>query len=368
MRRGDYRRTRHCRALPIGASSAYIPGMRILVRVLAVFALACAPTLGGSGCGCISKPIPRPYAAPTWESVLAHLAGVRARARSYQAESVMDYWVGKDRVKGKVLLMGMTGARVRINALNPTGGMVAADLACDRGWFQFIDYNSNCQLTGPCNRNSVAQLLRVSLEPDDFLLLAVGTTPVIAGPHEGQLRWDEKKGREVLTLTGAGGLRQIIVLDGRDQRWDVLESKVMNAQGETLWRLQNKEFKAIEVEIGEPAVEVSGAATGGGAGGTDELPLDMADLANADPDDLDGGDGDTDKSSAGNAQAGSGSGEPASSARAGKQIWRVPQKTRFTQPQDKADLVVRWLDRTLGAALPEDKFRMAIPPGLPECR
>lgn len=284
---------------------------------LTVIAVACNLIFGSSGCSCIgAKPIPRPYAAPTVETVLAHLENARVSARSFQAESVMDYWVGDDRVKGTVLLMGKTGKYMRINAENPTGGMVAADLACDGTDFQFVDYNNNCQLTGLCNRDSVAQLLRVSLEPDDFLLLAVGTAPLIPGPHEGSLRWDERKGHEIVTLTGANGARQTIVLDGRERRWDVLSSTVEDAAGKVLWRLENKDFKTLEA----------------GAAGDEE-----------NPDAKNGTDG------------------------ADARVWRVPEKTRFTQPQDKTDLLVRWVERTLNPALSEDKFRMAIPAGLPRC-
>lgn len=335
---------------------------------MAALAVLLNLALGSSGCSCIGgKSIPRPYAEPTVQTVLDHLASVRARARSFRAESVMDYWVGKDRVKGKVLIMGKTGARVRINALNPTGGSVAADLACDGSGFQFIDYNSNCQLTGPCNRDSVAQLLRVSLDPDDFLLLAVGTTPVIAGPHEGSFRWDAKKGHEILTLTGAGGLRQTIVLDGRDRRWDVISSSVVSADGKTLWKLQNKGFKEIRAELPASPGGVDAGADRSGRGDEDELPPDMADMADLSPDDTDEDtDGDSDGgSSDGASESESASPEP---SQAGGDVFRVPQKTRFTQPQDKADLLVRWVDRTLGAALPDDKFRMAIPPGLATCR
>jgi hypothetical protein len=46
---------------------------------------------------------------------------------------------------------------------------------------------------------------------------------------------------------------------------------------------------------------------------------------------------------------------------------RVPGKTRFQQPPVKADLIVRWGDRTLNLELSADKFEMEIPDGLPPC-
>lgn len=204
-----------------------------------------------SGCSCTRrKPIPRPYPEPSTEEVLAHLADVQRHARAFQAESVMDYWIGDERVKGTVLLMGRKGARVRINALNPTGDNVAADLACDGIGFEYIDYNNNCQLTGLCTRQSIAELLRISLEPDDFLLMVMGTTPVIADA-QGTVTWDERHGREIVELVAPDNrFTQTIVLDGRDRNWDVLSSEVRDVRGNVLWRLRNKGFEPLSAQDG----------------------------------------------------------------------------------------------------------------------
>jgi len=205
------------------------------------------------GCGCNGNhAIKRPYPAPGVADVLAHLEATRTAATSFRAESVMDYWVGKQRVRGTVLVMGKVGARMRFNALNPTGGNVAADLACDGVDFAFIDYNDNCQLVGPCTGRSIAQLLRVDLEPDDFLLLAVGSTPVLPGA-EGTLTWDSEHGYEVLELTsGATGYSQKIVIDGRRgrDRWAVIESLVRDEHGNTEWHLENKDFSLLTADDG----------------------------------------------------------------------------------------------------------------------
>lgn len=269
-----------------------------LAVIAATLALA---LLGHGGCGCRGGNIARPYPQPTVQALLDHLAGQRERARSFQVESVMDYWVGDDRVKGTVLLMGERGARVRINALNPTGGNVAADLACDGVDFRLIDYNNDCQLTGPCTRDSIAQLLRVSLEPDDFLLLVMGSTPMIASA-DASLAWDADHGHEVVTLHGQeNGLTQTISLRGAtgDGQWDVVSSVVRDSQGKVLWNLQNKDFRTVKAEDGT--------------------------------------------------------------------VFRVPGKTRFTQPQDSADLLVRWQTHTLNPTLDAAKFQMDIPSGLRRC-
>lgn len=267
--------------------------------IWAVIAATLVIVVGHAGCGCTGRQIKRPYPEPAAADLLAELRTLQEQARSFQVESVMDYWVGKERVKGKVLLMGEKGARLRINALNPTGDSVATDLACDGIDFELIDYNNNCQLTGPCNRDSIARLLRVSLEPDDFLLLVMGATPLITDARAA-VTWDASRGLDILTLRGGeGGLTQSIALDGKARPWAVVSSVVRDAAGKELWSLQNKDFTTITA-----------------ADGT---------------------------------------------------VFRVPEKTQFKQPQQKADLLVRWDERAFNIALDQSKFDMDIPAGLRRC-
>jgi len=47
---------------------------------------------------------------------------------------------------------------------------------------------------------------------------------------------------------------------------------------------------------------------------------------------------------------------------------RVPDKSRFRSPGEKADLLVEWSELDLGVALSDDKFTRDIPEGLPVCR
>jgi hypothetical protein len=203
--------------------------------------------------GCPCRSYDRSYAAPGLDELLGHLEARRAALRSYQTDSVMDYWIGKDRFRGEVLVMGTTGARVRMNALSPAGGSVAADLACDGVNFVYVDQLNNCVLTGPCTAESIAQLLRVPLEPDDFLYLALGATPVIEGA-QGTVTWSSKSGREVLRLTGAGGMQQTVELDGRDgqKTWDVLKSEVRAPDGKVIWTVEHKGYRAVTGEDGTP--------------------------------------------------------------------------------------------------------------------
>ncbi len=208
----------------------------------------------------------------------------------------MEYWVGAERIKTTVYVMGERGAKIRFNALNPTGGDVAADLACDGIDFKFVDYNNNCELTGPCTKSAIAQLLRVSLAPDDFLMLATGGTPIIEFT-ESKVRWDAKNANEVLELLG-DGQKQTIVLEGREKTWDVLSSIVRDAEGKVEWKLTNKGFSDHTTENGKSV--------------------------------------------------------------------RLPARTRFEQPSNKAELTIRWDERNINTELSQDKFEIELP-GLPRC-
>ncbi|MBL0214771.1 MAG: hypothetical protein IPQ07_12910, partial [Myxococcales bacterium] len=51
--------------------------------------------------------------------------------------------------------------------------------ACDGQNFAYVDKQNNCQLSGPCDRRSDRiAALRLELEPEDFIYLALGTVPV----------------------------------------------------------------------------------------------------------------------------------------------------------------------------------------------
>jgi hypothetical protein len=73
----------------------------------------------------------RSYEKPELAKLLGELRSRQEQARSFSAESRMEYWADGERIKPTVLVMGQRGARVRFNALSPAGGGVAADLACN---------------------------------------------------------------------------------------------------------------------------------------------------------------------------------------------------------------------------------------------
>lgn len=259
---------------------------------LLLFALV---TVGGAA-GCPHAAVKNPAPELTADDMLARLAAARAKATSFRSESVMDYWLGNDRVKGTVKVMGTPGAQVRFNALSPTDDVIA-DLACDGTNYVYVDSRNNCVMTGPCNRDSIGQLLRVSLTPQDFFYLALGQSPVLADATA-TMTWNSDDGTQRLELTSREG-SQSIVLDGKTETYDVLRSEQRDVDGKVVWSVTNTDFAITSDEAG--------------------LTL------------------------------------------------RVPGKTRFRSPDEKADLIIDWKTRELNVPLDARRFELTPPAGLPRC-
>ncbi len=203
------------------------------VALLAVCLLAGCP--GGKA------NFPKPPALETVKDVVAKLDEARKVRTSFKVQTQMDYWLGKDRAKGTVWVMGTAQRQVRFNALKPSGD-VLIDMACDGANFTYVDFQNNCQIAGPCNKSSIGALLRVELEPDDFHHLAQGTPPTLEGAT-GTVTWDASKGYARVTLTGEGGT-QNLVIDARENRFDVLSAELVK-DGKTVWSVENTDFRTV---------------------------------------------------------------------------------------------------------------------------
>ena len=201
-------------------------------------------------CGCPGggANYPKPASEPSVQDVVDRLAKERDALHAFKAKSTMDYWFGSNRVKGTVLVMGEAGAKVRFNALSPAGGDVMADLACDGTNFVYLDYQHNCTLSGPCNRQSIANLLHVELEPDDFLHLALGTVPVLPNPT-GTVTWDASKGYWQVALQSPQGTQKISI-DARDNHWDVVASERRHSDRGIVWGVENQGFHDVALAGG----------------------------------------------------------------------------------------------------------------------
>ena len=260
-----------------------------LAWLAVLFACGC-PHHGGN---------PRSYPEPSVVEIVDRLAKARDALTSFKADATMDYWLGDQRAKGDVLVMGKTGARVRFAAQSPAGDSTLAEMACDGTNFVYVDMQKNCVLAGPCDQHSIAQFFHIELAPDDFLHLALGTPPVIANPT-GKVTWDADHGYERVELQGADGTQKLTI-DMKDHRFDVIDSELVAADGKVRWRIANTDF-----------VDVGGH--------------------------------------------------------------HVPGKTSFKSPGEKEDLLVDWAPtdeakqfRTVDEELPQDKFVLVAPAGLPHC-
>ena len=205
-------------------------------------AIALALVLG-AGCPGGGSTIPRDHPEPTVAQVVERLTKARGVMTSFTAESVMDYWLGSDRAKGDVLVMGTPGARVRLAALSPAGGSTLAELACDGTNFAYIDVSHNCQLSGPCDRQSIATLLHVELDPNDFMPLALGTPPVL-NTSTGTVVWDSANGYERVQLDSGAG-KQTLVIDAKGGHFDVIASELTDPSGKMMWSIENTGFTDV---------------------------------------------------------------------------------------------------------------------------
>jgi hypothetical protein len=194
---------------------------------------------------CGSKGPKNPHPELTVPAVISELAKGREALTSFTGESTMDYWVSGQRMRGDVLVMGKIGKFVRFAALSPAGGSTLAEMACDGTNFVYVDYQNNCALTGPCDASSVAMFFGIPLEPDDFLHLALGTTPVIGDDATGTITWDGgAKLHRVELKAGAG--TQKIGINTSPANWDVVSTELVGSDGKQRWSVANTDFRKVE--------------------------------------------------------------------------------------------------------------------------
>lgn len=194
-------------------------------------------------CGCPGGKVTRTGPPPLPADLVAHLEKLPERARNITAETLSDARIGKDRAKLKVYILAEWGGKLRFLAMNPNDS-TAADLASDGASYCVLDSNNNCGQCGPATPAAVGSMIQIELPPDDIVRIVLGGTPLIEG--EATVRWDASAGHEILDITSQDGRTQRVVLDGRDRRWDVLESEVKDAQGKRLWKLRHKDFRAVK--------------------------------------------------------------------------------------------------------------------------
>lgn len=232
--------------------------MRYALLVLA----ACGPAQHGGTA---------PYPEPSVADIVARLQKAHDATKSFRADATMDFWLGNQRTKGEVYVMSKTGAFVAFAALSPAGGSTMAEMTCNGRDFVYVDHQRNCQLTGRCDRSSIAQFFGIALEPDDFLHLAVGTPPVLPNAT-GTATWNSNTGLEDVTLTG-GGKTEKLSLDMKSGKLDVIEAEMLDG-GKQEWGVKNSDF----IEVGGYRVPKRSHFTAPGT--QQDLEVDWGDAQN----------------------------------------------------------------------------------------
>ena len=178
----------------------------------------------------------------TVEAVVAELAKARGEMKSFRGESVMDYWVSGQRMKGDVLVMGQTGKMVRFAALSPAGGSTLVEMACDGTNFVYLNYQENCALTGPCDARSVAMFFGIEMEPDDFVHLALGTPTTLGGEPKGTVTWDGGRKVHKVEMASSEGTQKLSI---DTSVWDVHDVELVGSDGKQRWSATNTDFRKV---------------------------------------------------------------------------------------------------------------------------
>jgi hypothetical protein len=217
-----------------GAWLCYHRGMKRALLGAGLFAVACCGPKGGAT-------NPRPDL--TAQAVVAELGKARAAMTSFRGESKMDYWVSGQRMKGDVLVMGKVGKYVRFAALSPAGGSTIVEMACDGSNYVYKNMQDNCVLTGPCDARSVAMFFGIELEPDDFLHLALGSTPETGDNATGTLTWDGGRKLHRAEIATSSGTQKVSI---DTSRWEVRDVELVGSDGKQRWTAANTDFRKVE--------------------------------------------------------------------------------------------------------------------------
>jgi hypothetical protein len=106
-----------------------------------------------------------------------------------QAEARVEQRGSQGRIRGTVLLMVVSPARIRFDVLTQFGP--AATLTSDGERFELLDQREGRFLEGPACPSNIARFLGVALTPSDVTRLLLGDAPII-----------ESATREIETIRG----------------------------------------------------------------------------------------------------------------------------------------------------------------------
>jgi hypothetical protein len=163
-------------------------------------AVACATFLAAAGCA--TAPVPRTYAVPTADELLAALRARQAAARSLNLETRTTSWLGGERVRGTVQMLVERGGNLRFEAEVSLQGTVAA-LAVHNGQFVFVDHQKKTFRQGIATPIDVASLIRIPLPAEAVAAILLGDVFVPDGSQALEVGWEG--GADVLHLKTPDG-------------------------------------------------------------------------------------------------------------------------------------------------------------------
>ncbi len=193
-----------------------------------------------AGCPVVLKPVERPYPPPSANDLIASMRAHDQRVAGVRAETKVEHSAQGQRVKLTVSILVARGGKIRMDLEGPLGDNLAT-LVSDGKNFALLDARQNRFMTGPANACNVARLIQLALDPEEVVEVIAGGVPLVGEPAG--VSWDKTRGgREVLELRTPDGGKELVELDGRERRWDVLSAARLDAGGKVLWRVTHDDF------------------------------------------------------------------------------------------------------------------------------
>jgi hypothetical protein len=148
---------------------------------------------------------------PDGEAALARMHATYACSRGVTAEAKLDYIGPSGRIRGNVLYLAASPARLRLDLFSPFGAILST-LTSDGASFRLADVRQRSFFRGPANACNMARFTRIALPPPVFVDLFRGEAPVLrhaGSPAQGA--WES--GRYVVRVAGAHGAVERIELE-----------------------------------------------------------------------------------------------------------------------------------------------------------
>jgi hypothetical protein len=184
------------------------------------------------------------------EQALGHYRDMRTPARVLRAEARVDRRDSEGRIRGTVMMFIERPDRVRFDAMTQFGA--AAVLTSDGERFALTDLRENRYFEGPTCPANIERLLGIRFGGEEVTRLLLGETPQIEATDRA-IRCEN--GGYVVTLTGADGTVQELVLEVREQdlnaapeeqRMRLRQTEVRTRGGDIEWRVTYDDYRFIE--------------------------------------------------------------------------------------------------------------------------